>query len=71
MAPVAVDKRLLNMVAFARDMGEKTNGRMNVAMGAVLKIWHDYRTAGLDDPANAALPTMAELEALLKEVDLL
>ncbi len=69
VAPVAVDARLIDMVAFARDMDAKTNGRMNVAMGAVLSIWHAYRTAGLDDPANAALPTMAELEAANAHTD--
>lgn len=63
VAPVKVDQRVLDMVAFARDMEIRTGGRMNIAMGSVLAIWHDHRTAGIDDPENATLPDMAALEA--------
>ncbi len=70
VAPVAVDPRLIGMVAFAQEMDVKTNGRMNIAMGAVLKIWHDHRTAGIDDPANATLPDMAELQAANQHTDI-
>ena len=62
IVPVAVDERILDLVAFAKDMDTLTNGRMNVAMGGVLAIWADYRQAGLDDSDNAALPPMELLE---------
>ncbi|MCE5342104.1 MAG: FAD:protein FMN transferase [Eubacteriales bacterium] len=62
-APVTVDERILNLLTFAKAMAGETNGRMNIAMGSVLAIWHDYRTRGLDDPASAALPSMAQLQA--------
>lgn len=62
ITPVAVDEKILDLVAFAKDMDTLTNGRMNVAMGTVLAIWSDYRQAGLDDPDNAALPPMELLE---------
>ena len=42
---------------------------MNVAAGSMLSIWHDYRTAGLDDPDNAALPPMDQLEAAMAHTD--
>lgn len=63
VAPVKVDERLIDMVAFAVDMGEKVNGRTNIAMGSVLRLWHDCRTEGLDDPDNARLPDMDALKA--------
>ena len=43
VAPVKVDKRLINLLVFAKEMHQKTDGAVNVAMGAVLKIWHEYR----------------------------
>lgn len=70
LAPVAVDSRLIDMVAFAQEMDVKTGGRMNIAMGAVLTIWHDHRTAGIDDPQNATLPDMAALQAANQHTDI-
>ena len=70
VAPVQVDQRVLDMVAFARDMDPRTGGRMNIAMGSVLAIWHEYRTAGIEDPENAALPAMADLQAANEHTDI-
>ena len=38
-------------------------------MGGVLALWHDARTAGLDDPASAALPDRAALERAAAHMD--
>jgi thiamine biosynthesis lipoprotein len=43
---------------------------MNIAMGSVLSIWHDYRTAGLDDYKNASLPPMSDLQAAAEHVNI-
>ena len=43
---------------------------MNIAMGSVLKIWHDYRTEGLDMPEKAALPPLEMLEAAAQHTDI-
>lgn len=58
---VTVDPRIVDMLLYAKEMYAKTNGKLNIAMGSVLSIWHDYRTAGLDDPSNAELPPMEDL----------
>lgn len=63
---LTVDSKIIDMLLYAKEMYNKTNGKMNVAMGSVLSIWHDYRTAGLDDPSKAELPPMD----LLKEASL-
>ena len=63
IAPVKVDARLIDLVLFAREMYAQTQGRMNIAMGSVLSIWHDYREAGIDDPQTAQLPPMDALTA--------
>ncbi|MBP8692046.1 MAG: FAD:protein FMN transferase [Sedimentibacter sp.] len=60
--PVKVDKRIIDLLKFSKEVYEKTRGKTNVAYGAVLKIWHDYRTQGLEDPENASLPPFEELK---------
>ena len=65
VAPVRVDERILDMLELAVEMYDTTNGKLNIAMGSVLAIWHDYREAAEADPSDAdnQLPTQEELEA--------
>ncbi|ACL75475.1 FAD:protein FMN transferase [Ruminiclostridium cellulolyticum] len=60
--PVKVDKKIIDLLLFAKDWYEKTDSKMNIAFGSVLKIWHDYRTTGEDDVENAKIPPMDELK---------
>lgn len=60
-APVAVDPILFGLLAFCKGQYAMAYGQTNVAMGGVLRLWHDYREAGLADPASAALPPMEDL----------
>lgn len=48
--PKKVDKRIINLLLFAKEMYIFTGGKVNVAMGSVLKIWHDFRAAGKEVP---------------------
>lgn len=68
--PVKVDKRIIDLLKFSIDLYEKTNGQTNIAFGSVLKIWHDYRTEGIDDPDNAALPSDEELRNAMKHTNI-
>jgi len=70
IAPVKVDERLFAMVAYGKEMYYQTNGRMNIAMGSVLKIWHRCRTEGLLSPEKAALPDMDELKQAQRATDI-
>lgn len=63
IAPVKVDARIIDLLLLARQMYQKTEGKVNVAYGAVLSIWHRYRTAGIEDPLNAKLPPINQLQA--------
>jgi len=60
--PVKVDKRIIELLKFSKELYEKTNGKTNIAFGSVLKIWHKYRNEGIEDPENASLPTDEELK---------
>lgn len=70
VAPVEVDLKIIDMLEFAVEMDERTDGTFNVAMGSVLSIWHDYRTEGINDPEQAKLPSMEELEAAAEHMDI-
>lgn len=63
IAPVTVDQRIIDLLLFARDIHGQTGGKVNVAMGPVLRLWHEYREAGTEDPAEAELPPMELLQS--------
>lgn len=68
--PVKVDKEIIDLILFSKDWDKRTGGRTNIAMGAVLSIWHDYREEGIDDPENAKLPPKPDLEEAAKYTDI-
>lgn len=67
---LTVDRRIIDMLLYAKEMYNLTDGRMNVAMGSVLSIWHDYRDAGTEQPAYAELPPMDKLQEASKHTDI-
>ena len=71
-APVQVDDRILSMLELARQMYDLTGGKINIAMGSVLGIWHDYREAAEKDASEAdnTLPTQEELETAAQHCDI-
>ncbi len=62
IAPVKVDGRIIALLKDCKTYYAATGGMVNAAMGAVLELWHEARTEGIDDPANAYLPDRAALE---------
>lgn len=62
IGPVEVDEAIIRLLLDCREYYELTGGRVNVAMGSVLVLWHNARIDGLDDPVNAALPDRSALE---------
>jgi thiamine biosynthesis lipoprotein len=62
VAPVEVDRKIIELLMFCRDMYYETDGAVNICMGSVLSLWSEARKSGMDDPENAALP---DREALL------
>ncbi len=61
IAPVKVDTRIMDLLVFGKEVFELTQGRVNIAMGAVLKIWHKYRERAIESPGNADLPSLDAL----------
>ncbi len=68
--PVKVDEKIIDLLILAKEMYEKTDGKINVASGSVLSIWHKYRNEGIENPQNAKLPPMEELKEASSHTDI-
>ena len=68
--PVKVSKDIIDLILFSKQNYEETSTKTNIAMGAVLKIWHDYREAAELEPQNAKLPPMDELLVANEHTDI-
>ena len=68
--PTVVDRDLFELLSYSKEIYSATNGKVNVAMGSVLKIWHAYRDAGLENPENAEIPPSDLLSAAAEHTDI-
>ena len=70
---VKVDGKLIDFLLYAKELHAKTDGEMNVMMGAVLRLWHDARSDAESASANLNIPTPAVLEEAARHtsIDLL
>lgn len=63
ITPVTVDGKIIALLKDCQNYYDLTEGRVNVAMGSVLNLWHEAREDGINDPVNAYLPNRDKLEA--------
>lgn len=70
IAPVKVEKEIIDLLEFSIELYNKTNKQVNIALGSVLSIWHEYRTHGISSPTNAALPDMDVLKDASAHTDI-
>lgn len=70
IAPVKVDRRIIELLKYGREAYTLSEGTVNIAYGAVLAVWHTYREEGSDDPVNAKLPPMDLLQEKAKHTDI-
>ncbi len=68
--PVKVDEKLLALLEKGIELYDLTGGSVNIAMGSVLSVWHEYREAGLRDPEHAQLPPMELLREAAEHTDI-
>lgn len=61
-APVPVDRKIIDLLLFSKELYARTGGKVNIAMGSVLSLWHDARELGIESPDQAALPDRDALE---------
>ena len=70
LQPVQVDSRILALLKDCKTYYEATGGKVNPAMGSVLKLWHEARNDGINDPQNAYLPDGEKLKEAAAHTDL-
>ncbi|GAA4292498.1 FAD:protein FMN transferase [Anaerocolumna aminovalerica] len=68
--PVKVDQRIIDLLLFSKNQYQQSEGKVNIAMGSVLEIWHEYREDGINNPETASLPPMEQLEAANMHTDI-
>lgn len=62
LSPVTVDPAIIRLLQDCKTYYALTDGRVNVAMGSVLQLWHEARNDSLRDPQNAWLPDAQKLK---------
>ena len=67
---VKVDRRIIDLLLYAKEMYALTDARVNIAMGSVLSLWHSYRSVGMSDPAHASLPPIDKLQEAALHTDI-
>lgn len=77
--PVKVEDDLFNIIKFSKDNYEKTNGKLNIAMGNLIAVWTDartYNTGGGDitgkmiDEKDMIIPNDKQLEEASKHMNI-
>ena len=60
-APVWVEPELFELLVYCKQYQPQMQGKVNIALGAMLSLWHEYRAVGMASPAAAEIPPMEAL----------
>lgn len=60
--PVKVEQEIIDLLIIFRDYSLATGRVVDVTLGPLLEIWHDYRTRALADPTQAEVPPLNVLQ---------
>lgn len=70
IVPVQVDRKIIDLLIFSKEMYKLTDGKVNIASGSVLSLWHNHRITGLEYPLTATLPEYEELHKRAQHTDI-
>lgn len=68
--PVKVDPAIIDLLKFGKEVYTLTDGKVNIAYGSVLRLWHEKREAGITDPEHAELPNPDALKEAAKHTNI-
>ncbi|NLY46559.1 MAG: FAD:protein FMN transferase [Tissierella sp.] len=67
---VKVEKEIIDLIIFSKELYNKTGNLTNIAMGSVTDIWTYFMNEGINNPENAQLPSMDILEEAKMHTDM-
>ena len=70
VSAVTVERVVIDLLLDCKRYYYLTEGRVNVAMGGVLTLWHEARSDGIRDPLNAQLPDVEQLKKAAEHISL-
>lgn len=68
--PVKVDKDIIELLEFCKDFYDKSDGKINIALGSLIKVWHNERELAIANPKKAELPKKELLEEAASHNDI-
>ena len=68
--PVKVDAKLIELLKWGKEIYTLTDGKLNIAYGAVLRLWHEKREIGMADPSKGELPDEEALKEAAKHTNI-
>lgn len=68
ITPVKVSSELIELLSYGKEVYALTDGEVNIAMGAVLSLWHESRTAA--EKGNAAIPSNEALREAAEHISI-
>lgn len=67
---LTVDSRITDLLLYSKEVYTLTSGRINVAMGSVLSLWHNCRTEAISSPDSAKIPSLEALTEASEHTDI-
>lgn len=68
--PVEVDPSVIDLIKYSKEMYELTDGKINIAMGSLLGLWHDAREVSINNPEEAKIPEESVLKQASEHKDI-
>lgn len=68
--PVEVDPKIIELIEYSKEMYDLTGGKINIAMGSLLGLWHYAREISVDNPDEARIPEESVLKKASSHKDI-
>ena len=68
--PVKVDQAIIDLLLFCQEHAQQTDRVVDITLGPLLAVWHNYRDEALSFPEEAKVPPIAELQAAAARANL-